>query len=384
MSHANESAAKKPMDIFALLCEMARRKASDLFITAGVAPSFKINGRVVPAAQGILAAEQAKEIVYGVMSPEQRRQFEASQECNFAIHLQNAGRFRVNVFQQQNHVGMVVRRIETRIPTFEQLRLPSIIKDLTLTKHGLIIVAGATGAGKSTSLAAMIGYRNRHTNGHIVTIEDPVEFIHRHDGCIVTQREVGIDTQSFEAALKNTLRQTPDVIMIGEIRSREVMEHAVAFAETGHLCLATLHATNANQVLDRIINFFPKDRRDQLLLDLSLNLKAVLAQRLIPAPDGRGRCPAVEVLVNTPLVADLIRRSEHHLLKDVMKRSIQHGMKTFDQAVYELYSAGDITYEDAIYHADSANEFRLMAKLNGGENLNPRNFTLAKVEDPDS
>lgn len=384
MPHADENTVGKTMDIFVLLCEMARRKASDLFITAGVAPSFKINGKVVPAAQGVLTTEQAKSIVYGVMTPEQRRQFEASQECNFAIHRQDAGRFRVNVFQQQNQVGMVVRRIETRIPTFEQLRLPTVIKDLTLTKHGLIIVTGATGSGKSTSLAAMIGYRNRHTRGHIVTIEDPVEFIHAHGGCIVTQREVGIDTQSFEAALKNALRQTPDVIMIGEIRSREVMEHAIAFAETGHLCLATLHASNANQVLDRIINFFPKDCRDQLLLDLSLNLKAVLAQRLIPMPGGRGRCPAVEVLVNTPLVADLILRSEYHLLKDVMKRSPQHGMKTFDQAVYELYSTGDINYEDALYHVDSANEFRLMVKLNAGENLSPRDFTLEKMEEPDS
>ncbi len=372
------------MDLTSFLSEMVRRNASDLFITAGVAPSFKINGKVVPVAQGRFTQEEARDAVHGIMNSKQRQEFEATQECNFAIHLQGIGRFRVNVFQQQGHVGMVVRRIETKIPTFEQLSLPPLLKDLALTKRGLIIVSGATGSGKSTSLAAMIGYRNKCTNGHIVTIEDPIEFIHAHAGCIVTQREVGIDTQSFEAALKNTLRQAPDVITIGEIRSREVMEHAIAFAETGHLCLATLHANNANQVLDRIINFFPRDRRDQLLMDLSLNLRAVLSQRLIPTPDGHGRRAAVEVLINTPLVADLILRGESHLLKDLMKKSGQHGMKTFDQALYELYSQGEIIYEDAISHADSANEVRLMVKLSVGEIPAARNFTLESTEDLDS
>jgi twitching motility protein PilU len=262
---------------------------------------------------------------------------------------------------------MVLRRIETHIPSVDDLKLPPIIKTLAMTKRGLIIFVGGTGTGKSTSLAAMIGYRNQNSTGHIITIEDPIEFVHQHGGCIVTQREVGVDTESFEMALKNTLRQAPDVILIGEIRTRETMDYAVAFAETGHLCLATLHANNANQALDRIINFFPEDRRDQLLMDLSLNLKALLAQQLIPTPDGKGRRCAVEVLINTPLASDLIRKGEIHQIKELMKKSGQQGMKTFDQALYELYKAGEITYDDALHHADSANEVRLMVKLKDGD-----------------
>lgn len=350
------------IDFTPLLTRMVHEKASDLFITAGVPPSFKVDGRVVPFSQGPLTPEQTHAIACNLMNAAQRREFETCSECNFAIQLECVGRFRANVFRQQGHVGMVVRRIEMAIPTLDQLRLPPVLKDLAMAKRGLIIMVGATGSGKSTSLAAMIGHRNQHSNGHIVTIEDPVEFIHKHDGCIVTQREVGLDTQTFEAALKNSLRQAPDVIAVGEIRSREVMEHAFAFAETGHLCLATVHASNANQALDRILNFFPKNRRDQVLMDLSMNLKAVLAQRLVPGKDGQGRRLAAELLVNTPLIADLILRGKHYLIKDVMKKSAQYHMKTFDQALYELYSANEISAEDALQHADSANELRLMIK----------------------
>lgn len=350
------------IDLTPLLIRMVHEKASDLFITAGVPPSFKVNGRVAPFSDTVLTGEQTHASAYSLMGAAQRQEFESCSECNFAIQVECVGRFRANVFRQQGCVGMVVRRIEMAIPTLDQLCLPQVLKDLVMVKRGLIIMVGATGSGKSTSLAAMIGHRNRHSNGHIVTIEDPIEFIHKHDGCIVTQREVGLDTQTFEAALKNSLRQAPDVIAIGEIRSREVMEHACAFAETGHLCLATLHASNANQALDRILNFFPKDRRDQVLMDLSMNLKAVLAQRLVPGKDGQGRRLAAELLVNTSLIADLILRGEHHLIKDVMKKSGQHHMKTFDQALYALYSANEISAEDALQHADSVNELRLMIK----------------------
>ena len=351
------------VDMNALLRLMVHKKASDLFITAGMPPSLKIHGRIQPVSETALTPDQARETVLGVMNERQRREFEETKECNFAISASGVGRFRVSAFVQRNYAGMVLRRIETRIPTIEELHLPPVLKNLAMTRRGLVIFVGATGTGKSTSLAAMIGYRNQNSNGHIVTIEDPIEFVHQHAGCIVTQREVGIDTESYEVALKNTLRQAPDVILIGEIRSRETMDYAIQFAETGHLCLSTLHANNANQALDRIINFFPEDRRDQLLMDLSLNLKAIVAQQLIPTPDGKGRRVAVEVLINTPLAADLIRKGEIHKLKDLMKRSTQQGMKTFDQALYELYQAGEITYEDAIHHADSANEVRLMIKL---------------------
>jgi twitching motility protein PilU len=351
------------MDFNSLLKLMVHKNASDLFITAGVAPSIKVNGRVTPVTQATLTPIQAREICYSIMTPEQRNEFETTHECNFAISASGIGRFRVSTFQQRNHAGMVLRKIETKIPTIEELTLPPILKDLAMTKRGLVIFVGATGSGKSTSLASMIGFRNKNSTGHIITIEDPIEFIHHHEGCIVTQREVGLDTESFETALKNTLRQAPDVILIGEVRTRETMNHAIAFAETGHLCLATLHANNANQAMDRIINFFPEDRRNQLLMDLSLNLKSIIAQQLIPAPDGQSRVLCAEVLINTPLASDLIRKGEVHSLKELMSKSRQHGMQTFDQALYELYKAGRITYEDAINHADSANELRLMIKL---------------------
>ncbi len=362
------------MDFTSLLKLMVNKKASDLFITAGVAPSMKINGRITPVSQTVLTPEQAREVVYSVMNDQQRSEFEATNECNFAISATGIGRFRVSAFVQRNFAGMILRRIETTIPTIDELNLPPIVKNLAMIKRGLVIFVGATGTGKSTSLAAMIGYRNQNSTGHIITIEDPIEYVYQHAGCIITQREVGIDTESFEVALRNTLRQAPDVILIGEVRTRETMDYAIAFAETGHLCLCTLHANNANQALDRIINFFPEDRRDQLLMDLSLNLRAIVAQQLIPKPDGKGRRVAVEVLINTPLAADHIRNGEIHKLKDLMKKSTQQGMRTFDQALYELYTAGEITYEDAIHHADSANEVRLMIKLGQGD---PEKFAEA-------
>lgn len=351
------------MDFEALLKLMVHKNASDLFITAGVAPSMKVNGKITPVTQATLTPMQAEELVKGIMTPAQRKEFEEHNECNFAISASGVGRFRVSAFRQRNHAGMVLRKIEVRIPTFEQLKLPPVLHDISMTKRGLVIFVGATGSGKSSSLAAMVGYRNKSSTGHIITIEDPIEFIHNHAGCIVTQREVGLDTESFEVALKNTLRQAPDVILIGEIRSRETMEHAIAFAETGHLCLATLHANNANQAMDRIINFFPEDRFNQLYMDLSLNLKSIIAQQLIPTPDGNGRVLCAEIMVNTPLMSDHIRKGEVSKMKELMAKSTQAGMQTFDQALYRLYKEGNITYEDAINHADSANELRLMIKL---------------------
>ncbi len=355
------------MDFTSLLKLMQHKGASDLFITAGMPPSIKVNGRIKPVSQTSLTPEQANEVVLGVMSPDQREEFDQRHECNFAISETGVGRFRASAFYQRNQVGMVLRRIETKIPTIEELNLPPILKNLAMTKRGLIIFIGATGTGKSTSLASMVGYRNQNSAGHIITIEDPIEYVHNHDGCIITQREVGIDTESYEIALKNTLRQAPDVILIGEIRDRKTMDHAIAFAETGHLCLATLHANNANQAMDRIINFFPEERHKQLFMDLSLNLKAFLAQQLIPTVDGKGRRVCVEILINTPLAADLIRKGEVHELKDLMKRSGQQGMITFDQALFELYKAGEISYDDTIHYADSANEVRLMIKLDQGD-----------------
>ena len=351
------------MEFEKLLRLMVEKGASDLFITAGVAPSMKVNGKILPVTKTPLSPEQTRETVLGVMTEAQRREFADKRECNFAISARGIGRFRVSAFYQRNLVGMVLRRIEVNIPTMEDLRLPEVLKKLAMTKRGLVIFVGATGTGKSTSLASMIGYRNRNSSGHIITIEDPIEFIHQHQNCIVTQREVGIDTDSFEVALKNTLRQAPDVILIGDVRTRETMDHAVAFAETGHLCLATLHANNANQALDRIIHFFPTEMHQQVWMDLSLNLKAIVAQQLIPTPDGKGRRAAIEVMLNTPLAADLIRKGEVHELKSLMARSNELGMQTFDQALYRLYSQGEITYEDALAHADSANDLRLMIKL---------------------
>ncbi len=330
------------MDFNALLELMVNKKSSDLFITAGMPPSMKIAGRITPVTKTKLTAEQARQVVFSIMNEHQRAEFERSHECNFAISATGLGRFRVSAFFQRNNAGMVLRRIETKIPTPEELSLPPVIEELAMTKRGLVIFVGATGTGKSTSLAAMIGHRNRNSTGHIITIEDPIEYIHQHAGCIVTQREVGIDTESFEIALKNTLRQAPDVILIGEIRSRDTMDYAVAFAETGHLCLATLHANNANQAMDRIVNFFPPERHNQLFMDLSLNLKGVIAQQLIPTPDGKGRVPAVEVLLGTPLIADKIRNGEVHEIKDIMKRSNEQGMQTFDQHLFRLYKRASL------------------------------------------
>ncbi len=377
------------MDFDQLLKLMVHKNASDLFITPGIPPSMKINGQIAPVTKGSLTPDQAKQIVYGVMNAEQRETFELTHECNFALSRSGIGRFRVNVFQQRNQVGMVLRKIETKIPTFEDLSLPPVLAELAMTKRGIVLFVGGTGSGKSTSLAAMVDYRNKNSHGHIITIEDPIEYVHHHAGCIVTQREVGIDTDSFENALVNTLRQAPDVILIGEIRHRETMEHAIAFAETGHLCLATLHANNANQAMDRIINFFPEDRRPQLLMDLSLNMKAVVAQRLIPRSDGQGRRVAVEVMINTPLVADLILKGEVHELKEQMKKGAQVGMRTFDQALYELYRDGYITVEEALRNADSTNEVRLMVKLGKAETAEELaaglgGLTLETTEDPGS
>ncbi|MBB3166919.1 PilT/PilU family type 4a pilus ATPase [Simiduia aestuariiviva] len=351
------------MDFDRLLSLMVEKGASDLFITAGVPPSMKLHGKVVPVTTTPLSPEKSREVVLSVMNEKQRTEFIENKELNFAISARGIGRFRCSAFYQRNLAGMVLRRIETNIPKVDDLGLPEIIKELAMTKRGLIMFVGATGTGKSTSLASMIGHRNRNSKGHIITIEDPIEFIHQHQGCIVTQREVGIDTDSFEVALKNTLRQAPDVILIGEVRSRETMEHAIAFAETGHLCLCTLHANNANQALDRIIHFFPADRHSQLWMDLALNLRGIIAQQLIPTPDGTGRRACLEVLLNTPLAQDLIRKGAVHELKPLMKKSTELGMQTFDQALYDLYDRGEITYEDALSYADSPNDLRLLIKL---------------------
>lgn len=353
------------IDFDKLLKVVVDQGASDLFVTAGLPPSIKVSGKMMPMSKTSLTPEQAREMVHGTMTEAQVQEFESERECNFAIHSPLAGRFRVSAFYQRNFAGMVLRRIETHIPTCDELGLPEVIKSLAMTKRGLIIFVGATGTGKSTSLASMIGHRNAHSKGHIITIEDPIEYIHEHRGCMVTQREVGVDTPSFDVALKNTLRQAPDVIMVGEIRTRETMDYAVAFAETGHLCLATLHANNANQALDRIINFFPADRHDQVWMDLSLNLRALVAQQLIPTIDGKGRRAAIEILINTPLVADNIRKGEVHTIKEIMTKSTEQGMQTFDQALYSLYAAGEISYESALASADSANDLRLMIKLAG-------------------
>ena len=372
------------IDFTSFLKLMVHKKASDLFITAGVSPSIKVNGRIVPVTQQPLSAQQSRDMVLNIMTPSQREEFEKTHECQFAISAQGVGRFRVSCFYQRNCVGMVLRRIESKIPTAEELGLPPIINQLAMTKRGIIIFVGATGTGKSTSLAAMVGHRNRNSTGHIISIEDPIEYVHKHEGCIITQREVGIDTDNWQNALKNTLRQAPDVILIGEVRTRETMEHAINFSETGHLCLCTLHANNANQAIDRIIHFFPEDRRQQLFMDLSLNLKGIVAQQLIPTPDGKARRVAMEVMLGTPLVQDYIRKGEVHKLKDVMKESTNLGMKTFDQALVDLYHAGEISYEDALRHADSANEVRLKIKLAQGGDANTLSQGMDGVELVDS
>ncbi len=351
--------------IFDLLRLMLIKKASDLFITADFPPAIKVDGKMAPVSQQALTAQNTLELVHAIMNEKQKTEFEETKECNFAIHPSGIGRFRVNAFVQQQRAGIVLRTITTEIPDFDDLGLPQVLKEVVMSKRGLVIFVGGTGSGKSTSLASLIGHRNKNSYGHIITIEDPVEYVHQHINCVITQREVGVDTASWEAALKNTLRQAPDVILIGEIRDRETMEHAIAFAETGHLCMGTLHANSANQALDRIINFFPEERRAQLLMDLSLNLKAVIAQRLIPLKNSKGRAAAIEVMLNSPLISDLIFKGNVHGIKEIMKKSRELGMQTFDAALFELYEADKISYEDALRNADSLNELRLQIKLKG-------------------
>ncbi|MCE2656882.1 MAG: PilT/PilU family type 4a pilus ATPase [Rubrivivax sp.] len=347
-----------------LLRLMIARNGSDLFLTADFPPAMKVDGKVTKVSPQALNGQHTMQLARAVMNDKQAAEFERTRECNFAISPGGVGRFRVNAFQQQGNVGLVFRTIPATLPTIDTLGLPRVLKDIAMTQRGLVIFVGATGAGKSTSLAALVDWRNENSYGHIVTIEDPVEFVHPHKNCIVTQRELGIDTDSWEVALKNALRQAPDVILMGEIRDRESMDHAVAFAETGHLCVATLHANSANQALDRMINFFPEERRQQLLMDLSLNLKAIVSLRLLARQQGRGRIAAVEVMLNSPLMADLIFKGEVTEVKDLMKRSRELGMQTFDQSLFDLYEANHITYEDALRSADSVNDLRLNIKLN--------------------
>ncbi len=346
-----------------LLRGMIAQKASDLFITAGFPPAFKVDGTMTPVSQQVLTPQHTMALANSIMNDRQAAEFETSHECNFAISPAGIGRFRVNVFMQQQRIGMVLRTITTKIPDLTQMGMPEVLKDVAMTKRGLVLLVGATGSGKSTTLAAMIGYRNQNTYGHIITIEDPVEFVHEHINCLITHREVGVDTDSWQVALKNTLRQAPDVILIGEIRDRETMEYAVTFAETGHLCMATLHANSANQALDRIINFFPEERREQLLMDLSLNIKALISQRLIPRVDGIGRSVAMEIMLNSPLISDLIFKGEVLAIKGVMSKSRELGMQTFDQALFDLHEANLISYEEALKNADSVNDLRLRLKL---------------------
>jgi twitching motility protein PilU len=346
-----------------LLKRMVDKKGSDLFITSGFPPAIKIDGEIRPQSERALTPEQSATLVRAIMNDKQTREFDSTKECNFAIHPPGIGRFRVSAFVQQGLIGAVLRTINAKIPTFEELDLPPILREVVLSKRGLVIIVGGTGSGKSTTLAAMVGHRNEKTRGHIVTIEDPVEYIHPHHGCVITHREVGVDTESWHMALKNTLRQAPDVILIGEIRDRDTMEHGIQFAETGHLVLSTLHANSSNQALDRIINFFPDERREQLLMDLSLNIRAMISQRLIPRETGTGRIAAMEIMLNSPLIQDLIFKGEVAQIKEVMSRSNRLGMKTFDQALFELYETGFISYEDALRNADSKNELRLRIKL---------------------
>ena len=355
-----EQASKFINDLLRL---MTSRGGSDLFLTADFPPAIKVDGRVTRVSPQPLTGQHTLALARSVMNERQASEFERTKECNFAISPQGVGRFRVNAFMQQGFVGLVMRTIPQTLPTIDGLGLPQVLKEIAMAKRGLVIMVGATGSGKSTSLAAMVDHRNEHSQGHIITIEDPVEFVHAHKNCIVTQREVGIDTDGWEPALKNTLRQAPDVILMGEIRDRVTMDHAVAFSETGHLCITTLHANSANQALDRIINLFPEERRQQLLMDLSLNLRAIVSQRLLPREEGKGRIVAVEVLLNTPLIADLIFKGEVAEMKDLMRRSRELGMQTFDQALFDLYENHDVTYEDALRNADSVNDLRLNIKL---------------------
>ena len=359
-----EQATKFMHDLLRL---MLSKKASDLFITAGFPPALKVDGKMTPVSQQALTAQHTESLARAIMNDIQDEEFKKTQECNFAINPTGIGRFRVNAFVQQQRVGIVLRTITTKIPDFDDLGLPQVLKEVVMSKRGLVIFVGATGSGKSTSMAALIGHRNKNSYGHIITIEDPVEYVHEHINCVITQREVGVDTDSWEAALKNTLRQAPDVILIGEIRDRETMEHAIAFAETGHLCMGTLHANSANQALDRIINFFPEERRPQLLMDLSLNLRGMIAQRLIPKKDSKGRVAAIEIMLNSPLISDLIFKGEVHEIKQIMKKSRELGMQTFDMALFDMYENELISYEDALRNADSMNELRLQIKLEGKE-----------------
>jgi twitching motility protein PilU len=354
-----------------LLKRVVERVASDLFITTGFPPAIKIDGEIRPQMERALTSEQSAMLVRAIMNDRQTKEFDATKECNFAIAPPGIGRFRVSAFVQQGNVGCVIRLINAKIPSFEELDLPAVLKEVVLSKRGLVIVVGGTGSGKSTTLASMVGYRNEKTRGHIVTIEDPVEYVHQHKGCVITHREVGVDTESWHNALKNTLRQAPDVILIGEIRDRETMEYGIQFAETGHLVLATLHANSSNQALDRIINFFPEERREQLLMDMSLNIRALISQRLIPREAGTGRIAAMEIMLNSPLVQDLIFRGEVAKIKEVMARSTRIGMKTFDQALFDLYEHNHISYEDALRNADSKNELRLRVKLESKRESKP-------------
>ena len=358
--------------IHELLRKMIEVEGSDLFLTAGFPPAIKVDGRVKPVTDQPLTPQQSAALVRSIMNDKQTKEYDATKECNFAIAPPRIGRFRVSAFIQQGASGAVMRTINTTIPTIEELDLPPILKDVAMTKRGLVLIVGGTGSGKSTTLAAMLGYRNENSKGHIITIEDPVEYVHTHKNCVVTQREIGMDTDSWAIALKNTLRQAPDVILIGEIRDRDTMEYGIQFAETGHLCLATLHANSANQALDRVINFFPEEKRDQLLMDMSLNVKGIIAQRLLPRAGGTGRIAAMEVMLASPLISDLIFKGEVHMLKEVMSRSNRLGMKTFDQALFDLFEAGHVSYEDALRNADSRNELRLRIKLESKRDFKAR------------
>ncbi len=373
--------------VLELLKMMVQKGGSDLFVTVGFPPAIKVHGKITPVTKQALKPEDAKSMVYGVMRDKTLKEFEATNEANFAISPPGIGRFRANAFVQQGHMGMVLRTITSDVPTLDGLKLPEVLKDVAMTKRGLVIFVGGTGSGKSTSLAAMINHRNENSHGHIITLEDPIEYVHPHKGCIVMQREIGLDAESWGVALKNTLRQAPDVILMGEIRDRETMEHAIAFAETGHLAMATLHANSSNQALDRIINFFSEERRSQLLMDLSLNLKAVISQRLLRTPDGKGRVAAIEILLNSPLISDLILKGEVHEIKAIMGKSREIGMQTFDQALFDLYEADKVTLEDALRNSDSANELRLKIKLEGkaakGKDLDTGGFELEESEEDD-
>ena len=347
-----------------LLRLMSQKNGSDLFITANFPPAIKVDGKITPVSSQTLSPQHTADLARSIMNDRQAAEFESTKECNFAISPSGIGRFRVNAMIQQGRVAVVCRTINMSIPTLDELGLPTVLKDIAMTKRGLVIFVGGTGTGKTTSLAALVDQRNRNSFGHIITVEDPIEFVHDHKNCIVTQREIGVDTDSWEAALKNTLRQAPDVILMGEIRDRETMDYAIAFAETGHLALATLHANSTNQAIDRIINFFPEERRHQLLMDLSLNLRAIVSQRLLPKKDGKGRLPAIEVMLNSPLISDLIFKGNVPEIKEIMKRSRELGMQTFDQSLFDLYESGHIAYEDALRNADSLNDLRLQIKLN--------------------